>query len=83
MKSKTQSDNVTHRALQAHSPSTDVAEMLEMLFALDRSVVEVSMQLYSVDRRERQKMRSQNRRLHAAVRHQLPRLLKFPRATNP
>jgi len=77
MKSKSHPDKVKDRSLRAHSSSTNLDEMLETLFALDRSVVEVSMQLYSVGRRERQKMRSQNRRLHAAVRHQLPRLLEL------
>jgi hypothetical protein len=79
MKSKTHCDKVRSFALPAHSPATDVTEMLEMLLALDRSVVEVSMQLYRVDRSERRKMRSQNRRLHAAVRHQFPRFLKISR----
>jgi hypothetical protein len=82
MKSKSRTDKVKDRSLRAHSSSTDLAEMLEILLALDRSVVEVSMQLYKVDLRERQKMRSQNQRLHAAVRHQLPRLVKFSRRRN-
>jgi hypothetical protein len=51
-------------------------QMLEDLFALDQMVVEVSMQLYNVNRRERSKMRAQNRRLHAAVRRHIPQLIK-------
>jgi hypothetical protein len=47
---------------------------VDMLLALDRMVVEVSMQLYNLNRRERSRMRRQNRRLHAAVREHLPRL---------
>lgn len=58
---------------------TDPREMLEMLFALDRSLVEVSMQLYNIDRRSRSEMRRENRRLHRAMRNQLPRLLKSAR----
>jgi hypothetical protein len=50
--------------------------MLEILLALDRSVVEVSMQIYNLDRRDRRKMRSHNERLHAAFRDHLPRLLR-------
>ena len=49
---------------------------LEVLFALDRMVVEVSMQLYNVDDRDRARMRRENRRLHAALRRHFPSLLK-------
>lgn len=49
---------------------------LEVLFALDRMVVEVSMQLYNVDDRDRARMRRENRRLHAALRQHFPSLLK-------
>ena len=59
----------------------DSNQPLDVLLALDRMVIEVSMQLYNVNRRERSRMRRQNRRLHAAVRKHLPRLLKTPRAT--
>lgn len=54
----------------------DPSQMLDVLFALDRMVVEVSMHLYNVERRDRAKIRGSNRRLHAVVRKQLPRLLK-------
>jgi hypothetical protein len=37
------------------------------------------MQLYNVDRRDRARMRRQNRRLHAAVRQHLPPLLNARR----
>jgi hypothetical protein len=60
-------------------PENDPGEMLEMLLALDRSLVEVSMQLYNVDPRGRSEMRRDNRRLHSAMRNQLPRLLKSAR----
>jgi hypothetical protein len=53
---------------------------VDMLLALDRMVVEVSMQLYNLNRSERSRMRRQNRRLHAAVREHLPRLLQRARA---
>lgn len=52
------------------------SEMLELLLALDRSVIEVSMQLYGVDPDDRRNMRSQNRRYQATVRNQFPRLIK-------
>ena len=53
----------------------DASEMLDVLLALDRMLVEVSMGLYKVPRRDRFTMRKQNRRLHDAVRQHLPRLL--------
>ncbi len=48
--------------------------MLDILLALDRSIVEFSMGLYNVPRRDRALMREQNRRLHRALRNRLPRL---------
>jgi hypothetical protein len=54
----------------------DANEMLDVLLTLDRMLVEVSMRLYNVPGRERSTVRKQNRRLHAAVRQHLPRLLK-------
>jgi hypothetical protein len=53
----------------------DPEEMMDALLALDRMLVEVSMRLYNVPRRDRFTLRKHNRRLHAAVRQQLPRLL--------
>lgn len=53
----------------------DPQEMMDTLLALDRMLVEVSMRLYNVPRRDRFTMRKHNRHLHAAVRQQLPRLL--------
>lgn len=53
----------------------DPEEMMDTLLALDRMLVEVSMRLYNVPRRDRFTLRKHNRRLHAAVRQQLPRLL--------
>jgi len=61
------------------APEGDPSEMLELFLALDRSLVEVSMQLYSIDRRGRSQMRRDHRRLHTAMRNQLPRLLKSAR----
>ena len=52
----------------------DPRQMLDILLALDRMVVELSMRVYKVPRRHRFIMREQNRRLHDAVREQLPRL---------
>lgn len=53
--------------------------MLDMLFALDQMLVEVSMRLYNVSRRDQFTMRRQNRRLHDVVRRHLPRLLNSSR----
>jgi len=52
---------------QAASRS-DPNEMLDILLALDRRVVELSMRLYNIPRRDRSVMRAQSRRLHDAVR---------------
>lgn len=59
-----------------HDLRNDANEMLDVLLTLDRMLVEVSMRLYNVPGRERSTVRKQNRRLHAAVRQHLPRLLK-------
>lgn len=55
---------------------------LDVLFALDRMVVEVSMQLYDVDGRDRARMRRENRRLHATVRQHFSSLRKRGVAAN-
>jgi len=57
----------------------DPRQMLDVLLALDRMLVEVSMRLYNIPRHDRLTMRKQNRHLHAAVREHLPRLLKRSR----
>ena len=49
--------------------------MLEIFFALDRMVVELSMLRYSVSRRDRDIMREQNQRLHDAFREHPPQIL--------
>ena len=49
---------------------TDWDEMLETFLALDRVMVEVSMRLYKLPRRERSRLRGHNRRLHRAVRQE-------------
>ena len=56
----------------------DLDRMLEILSAFDRGMVELSMGLYNVPRRERIRMRQQNRRLHRALRRSMPGLLKAP-----
>ena len=61
-------DPVTHRG--------DPNQTLDILLALDRSMVEFSMGLYNVPRRDRALMREQNRRLHRALRNRLPRLVE-------
>jgi len=69
----------THCRISQNEPAIDPTQMLDVLLALDRMVVEVSMHLYNVERRDRSQIRHSNRRLHAAVRKQLPRLLKRSR----
>ena len=55
----------------------DLDQVLEILSAFDRGVVELSMGLYNVSRHDQTLMRRQNRRLHRALRKSL-RLLKPP-----
>lgn len=49
--------------------------LFNTLRALDRTVVEVSMQIYKVPRRERAAMLKLHRRLHATIRQGLPGLM--------
>jgi len=57
----------------------DLSKVLDILLALDRMVVEHSMHIYNIPRRDRFIMREQNQRLHDAVREYLPRLVEPPR----
>jgi len=57
------------------SPEAESNDALDILLALDRFVLELSMSLYNIPRRERFTVRKQNRRLHGAVRKHMPRLL--------
>ena len=52
---------------------SDLNRELDALLMLDRTVVEFSMRIYKVSRRDRFIIRKQNRRLHDAVRQRLPR----------
>jgi hypothetical protein len=52
-------------------------QLLEMVLAFDRMVVELSMGIYNVPRHERFMMRAQNQRLHRAVREHLPRITEL------
>jgi hypothetical protein len=61
-------DLLTHRG--------DPEKMLDILLACDRSMVEFSMGLYNVPRRDRALLREQNRRLHRALRNRLPGLVE-------
>ncbi|HTT23509.1 MAG TPA: hypothetical protein VMG82_31565 [Candidatus Sulfotelmatobacter sp.] len=51
--------------------ATDLDKFLNALRALDRSVVEISMKIYKVPRRDRPAMLEQHRRLHDMVRERL------------
>lgn len=48
---------------------------LDALLTLDRRVLEFSMRVYNVSRRDKLMIRKQNRQLHDAVRQNLPREL--------
>jgi hypothetical protein len=62
------------KKLLARSASVrDLGNLLDILLALDRSVVELSMHVYNVSPGHQLAMREQNRCLHDAVRKRLPR----------
>ena len=56
-------------------PASQVDKFLNAFRALDRTVVEMSMHIYKIPRRDRAAMLKQHRRLHDTVRRRLPRLL--------
>lgn len=56
---------------------TDPLKLLNMFLELDRMVVEKSMRLYKLPRRQRFVVREQNRRLHDAIRRQRRAQHKF------
>lgn len=58
--------------------ASDVDKLLNALLALDRTVVEISMNIYKIPRRDRAAMLEQHRRLHDIVRERLPRFLYQP-----
>ena len=67
------------RKLRFHgTQATDLDELLKALRALDRTVVEISMNAYEVPRRHRAALLEQHRRLHDMVRERLPRFLYQP-----
>ena len=72
LKARTPGEKVLHRV--------ELQKMLDILSACDRGVVEFSMGLYNVPRRDRVLMRQQNRRLHRALRKCLPQLLRPPQS---
>lgn len=55
---------------------TELQRALDLFLAVDQGVVEFSMDIYNLSRRERMAMRKQNRRLHHALREQLPQLFQ-------
>jgi len=58
--------------------AADLNKLLSALRALDRTVVEISMRIYKVPRRDRAAMLKQQRCLHDMVRERLPRFLYYP-----
>lgn len=61
------------RRFRPHAvPASDVDKFLNTFRALDRTVVEISMHIYKVPRRDRAAMRKQHGRLHDTVRERLP-----------
>jgi len=78
----TQQDQRKWRELRDQATSeSDRNKVLDVLLALDQMVVELSMRVYNVPRRDQFIMREQNRRLHDAVRERVPRLAEPSRST--
>lgn len=55
--------------------ATDLTKLLNALRALDRTVVEISMTIYKVPRRDRAALLKQHRLLHDLCENALPRFL--------
>jgi hypothetical protein len=55
--------------------TSDLDNLMNILLALDRTVVELSMHVYKIPRGQQVAMREQNRILHEAFRDRLPRAL--------
>ena len=71
--------NQQQRKLRSHGfRANEVHKLLNALLMFDRTLVEFSMDLYRVPRRDRAALRKLNRRLHDTVRERLPRLLQQP-----
>lgn len=74
-----QPNKQSRRKLHSHGVrATDVDRLLNAFRALDRTVVEISMDAYKVPRRDRAAMLEHHRRLHDMVRERLPRFLYQP-----
>ena len=58
--------------------ASDVDKLVDALLALDRTVVEISMHIYKIPRRDRAAMLEQHRRLHDTLRERLPWFLYQP-----
>ena len=58
--------------------ATDLEQLLNAFRALDRTVVEISMNVYKVPRRDQAALLKQHRRLHDMVRERLPQFLYQP-----
>ena len=71
------------RKVRAHGlRAGDIDKLLNALRELDRIVVEISMRIYKIPRRDRAAMREQNRRLHSSIRERLSQFLyKSPEST--
>jgi hypothetical protein len=74
-----QPNKQSRRKLNSHGVrAADLDNFLNAFRALDRTVVEMSMNVYKIPRRDRAAMREQHRRLHDLVRERLPRFLYQP-----
>lgn len=71
---KQPSQNLRSQRVQVRN----VDRLFDALRALDRTVVEISMQIYKIPRRDRTMMLKLHRRLHATIRQGLPGLLSRP-----
>jgi len=71
------------RNLPSHGVRTsDVDKLLNALRVLDRIVVEISMNIYKIPRRDRAAMLEQHRCTHNTIRERLPRFLHLSQRGN-
>lgn len=71
----TQPTKKSWRKLRVRGVPADLEKLLNVLRVLDRTVVEISMSVYNVPRREQAAMLEHHQRLHDMVRERLPQLL--------
>lgn len=61
----------TRKSRYQAASAGDLRQMVDIVLAFDRAVVEYSMEIYNIHWRDRAAIREQNRRLHGALRDRI------------